>query len=64
MSEPFVMVFSEEDRDALIDRGFQMIYGDGKYFLFENDDSLDIGLPDGRYALTCIMSFVGQPDEG
>ena len=64
MSEPFVMVFSEEDRDALIDRGFQMIYGDGKYFLFENDDFLDIGLPDGRYALTCIMSFVGQPDEG
>ena len=59
MNEPFIAVFTEENRDALIEQGFNLLYGDTNYYLFENDVLRDIDLPSDQYVLTCIMSFVG-----
>lgn len=64
LNEPFIMVFTEENRDALIAKGFNMLYGDGVYYLFENDETLEIDLPESEYTTTCIMSFVGQDQLG
>ncbi len=58
MTEPFIVVFTDEARDALIDQGFNLIYGDKNYYLFENDVLLDIDLPSDQYAMTSVMSFV------
>lgn len=60
MTEPFIVVFTDEARDALIKQGFNLIYGDTNYYLFENDVLLDIDLPSDQYAMTSIMSFVSQ----
>lgn len=59
MNEPFIAVFTEENRDALIEQGFNLLYGDTNYYLFENDVLRDIDLPSDQYVLTCVMSFVG-----
>ena len=60
LNEPFIMVFTEENRDALIAQGFTLLFGDGIYYLFENDETLTIDLPESEYTTTCIMSFIGQ----
>lgn len=59
MNEPFIAVFTEETRDALIEQGFNMLYGDTGYYLFENDVLRDIDLPSDQYVLTSVMSFTG-----
>lgn len=59
MNEPFIAVFTEENRDALIEQGFNLLYGDTNYYLFENDVLRDIDLPSDQYVLTSVMSFVG-----
>lgn len=58
MTEPFIVVFTDEARDALIDQGFDLIYGDKNHYLFENNVLLEIDLPSDQYAMTSVMSFV------
>ena len=57
MTEPFIVVFTEEARDALIEQGFNLLHGDTNYYLFENDVLLEINLPSDQYAMTSVMSF-------
>lgn len=63
MTEPFIVVFTEEARDALIEQGFNLLYGDTNYYLFENDVLRDIDLPSDQYTTTSIMSFTSLNGE-
>ena len=62
MNEPFILVFSEESRDHLIERGFNLLSANGDFYLFENDGS-EIDLAEDQYTYTCIISF-GQGTKG
>ncbi len=63
MNEPFIAVFTEEARDALIEQGFNLLYGDTGYYLFENDVLRNIDLPSDQYVMTSVMSFVNLNGE-
>lgn len=63
MNEPFIVVFTDEARDSLLEQGFNLIYGDTNYYLFENDVLREIDLPSDQFTTTSIMSFVGLGGE-
>ena len=63
MNEPFIAVFTEDARDALIEQGFNLLYGDTGYYLCENDVLRNIDLPSDQYVMTSVVSFVNLNGE-
>ena len=55
----FIHVFSTEDRDALLERGYELIKSDEKngVYVFNNNDQLKFSDLNIDYVLNNIMTF-------
>ena len=57
--DKFIYVFSEYDRDSLINAGLSLLKSDDKngVFIFENTNELKFDLSDHSYVLSNTLTF-------